>query len=478
MTNQNSIFNNFIWRFLERCGAQGVTFIVSVVLARLLNPTVYGIVALMTVFTAILQVFVDSGLANALIQKKDADDLDFSSVFYFNLLLGLLLYGLMYVAAPYIAAIYNLPEITSMLRALCLLIIIAGLKNVQQAYVSRNLLFKRFFYATLGGTICAAVAGLWTAWRGYGAWALVIQYLVNAAVDTLILWISVGWRPKLVFSWRRLKGLLSYGWKLLVSALIDTVYGKLRQLIIGTMYSTADLAFYNKAETFPGLITSNINISIDSVLLPVMSAEQDKLSTVRGITRRAIKTSSYIMWPMMVGLAVCAEPMIRLVLSEKWIPCVPFLQLFCIVFAFYPIHTANLNAIKALGRSDLFLKLEIMKKAVGLVVLLSTMWFGVMAMAYSMLFTSVASQIINSWPNKALLDYSYGQQIKDIAPAMGLSVFMGICVWLVTLLDLNDWVTLCMQIPLGITIYVAGSAILKLESFLYLLNALLTRSKK
>lgn len=476
--NNRKVITNFLWRFLERCGAQGVTFIVSIVLARLLDPTVYGTVALVTVFTTIMQVFVDSGMGNALIQKKDADDLDFSSVFYFNILMCSLLYIGMFIAAPYIATFYKLPELTPIIRVLSLMLVISGVKNVQQAYVSRNMLFKRFFFATLGGTIGAAIVGITMAYLGFGVWALVAQMLFNAMVDTIILWITVKWRPKWMFSWLRLKGLFSYGWKLLVSSLLDTVYNDLRQLIIGKLYTADDLAFYNQGKKFPNLIVTNINTSIDSVLLPTMSKAQDSKDTVRAMTRRAIKTSTYIMMPLMVGLAVCAEPIVSLILTDKWLPCVPYLRIFCITYAFYPIHTANLNAIKAMGRSDLFLKLEIVKKAVGMVILLATMWFGVLAMAYSLLFTSLTSQIINSWPNRKLLNYSYPDQIRDMFPQIGLSVVMGAVVYCVTFAGLNDILTLVIQVPVGAIVYIVGSKLLHIDSFVYILSVIKGFSNK
>ena len=361
--SSTNVITNFFWRFLERCGAQGVTFIVSIVLARLLDPTVYGTVALVTIFTTIMQVFVDSGMGNALIQKKDADDLDFSSVFYFNMAMCSVLYLIMFFAAPFIASFYRMPELTAIVRVLSFVVVISGVKNVQQAYVSRHLMFKRFFFSTLGGTIGAAVIGIAMAYLGFGVWALVAQMLFNAAVDTTILWITVKWRPKKMFSFQRLKSLFSYGWKLLASSLIDTVYNDLRQLIIGKKYSSGDLAYYNQGKKFPQLIVTNINTSIDSVLLPTMSKAQDDMAAVRSMTRRAIKTSTFLMMPAMIGLAVCAEPLVQLILTEKWLPCVLFLRIFCITYAFYPIHTANLNAIKAMGRSDLFLKLEIIKNS-------------------------------------------------------------------------------------------------------------------
>lgn len=467
-TKSQSVFINFFWRFSERCGAQIVAFGVSMVLARLLEPEVYGTIALVTVITTILQVFVDSGMGSALVQKKDSDDLDFSSVFYFNVVVCCILYVCIFVLSPVIAGFYGDDTLISVIRVLSLTIVISGLKNIQQAYVSKTMQFKNFFFATLGGTIGAAVFGLSLAYLGFGVWALVGQHIFNVTLDTLILWFTIKWRPRRMFSLQRLKGLFSYGWKLLVSALLETVYNNVRQLIIGKMYSSSDLAYYNRGKQFPDVIIVNINSSIDSVLLPTMSAVQDNSMRVKAMTRRAIMISTYIMAPLMMGLAFCATPLVRLLLTEKWLPCVPFLQIFCVTHMFYPIHTANLNAIKAMGRSDLFLKLEIAKKIIGICLLVSTMWFGVMAMAYSLLASSIISQIINSWPNKKLLSYGYLEQLKDIFPGIVLAVCMGVCVYPIQWLDLTDMGILCLQVICGSVIYIGVSALCKLEAFTYL----------
>ena len=466
------VASGLLWRFFERCGAQGVTFVVSIILARLLDPELYGTIALVTVFTQILQVFVDSGMANALIQKKDADDLDFSSVFYFNIVMCSGLYLVMFFASPAIAWFYDLPELTPLVRVISLILIISGVKNVQQAYVSKHMLFKRFFFATLGGTIGAAIIGITMAYFGFGVWALVAQMLFNSAVDTIILWITVKWRPRKMFSMERLKGLFSYGWKLLVAKLLDTLFNDMRQLIIGKVYSKGDLAQYNQGKKFPNFIVTNINSSIDSVLLPTMSKVQDDPAVVRNMTRRSIKTSTYLMMPFMVGIAVCAEPIVRVLLTDKWLPCVPFLRIFCISYAFYPIHTANLNAIKAMGRSDLFLKLEIIKKTITTTAILVTMYISVMAMAYSLLVTSVLGQIINSWPNRKLLGYSYEKQLLDMLPQIMLSVFMGAVVYSVSFIGLNSLITLLIQIPCGVAVYILGSKIFHIDSFNYIISTL------
>ncbi len=472
---RSKVFGGLFWRFAERVGAQGVAFVVSIVLARLLDPDVYGAIALVTVFTSIMNVFIDSGLGSALIQKKDADDTDFSSVFYFNVVACCVLYLCMFIAAPFIAEFYHDSTLTPIIRVLSLTLVLSGVKNIQHSYVARHMQFKRFFFATLGGTIGAAIIGITMAYMGYGVWALVAQHIFNTLVDTIILWITVKWRPKKVFSWERLKGLLTYGWKLLVSALLDTVYNNLRQLIIGRMYSPADLAFYNRGKQFPNMIIENTNSSINSVLFQTMSKVQDDRSRLKEMTRRSIKTSTFIMAPLMMGMAFCAEPIVRLLLTDKWLECVPYMRIFCITSMFLPIHTANLNAIKAMGRSDIFLKLENIKKIVGLVLLLSTMWFGVMAMAYSLLLGTFLGMIINSWPNRMLLEYKYKDQMKDILPCVLLSVGMGICVYFLQYLGLNSLITLIIQIPVGAVIYIVFSKMFKIESYSYLIDIIKQR---
>lgn len=462
--------SNFIWRFAERCGAQGVAFVVSIVLARLLSPEDYGIISLVTVITAILQVFVDSGMGNALIQKKDADNVDFSTVFYFNIFLCIVLYIILFFCAPAIALFYAQPELTPVIRVLSLTILISGVKNVQQAYVSKKMIFKKFFYATLGGTLVAAFVGIWMAYQGYGVWALVIQQILNAIIDTLILWITVKWRPNLVFSLTRLKGLFSYGWKLLVSSLINTIYNDVRQLIIGKMYSSADLAYYNRGKQFPHLFVSNINASIDSVLFPVMSEKQDEKEKIKQMTRRSIMVSSYIMWPLLLGLMAIGRPLIELLLTEKWLPCLPYLYIFCFVYGMQPIHTANQNAIKAIGRSDLFLKMEIIKKVVGISIILITMHFGVLVIGLGSVVYTIFASIVNVFPNRTLLGYKYTAQLQDILPSFLLAAFMAVMVYFVSYVTLPDVAIIAIQILLGAGLYIGGSILFKMEIFRYLLD--------
>lgn len=462
------VFGNLIWRFAERIGAKGVSLLVSIVLARILEPEAYGKVALLSVFLTIFSVFVDSGLGNALIQKKNADDDDFTTVFWFNVVWCMILYIFLYYSASFIARFYGDSSLTQLVRVAGITILVSGVKNIQHAYVSKTMQFKKFFWATLGGTVFSGLFGIYLAMSGFGAWALVAQSLSNSIVDTVILWITVEWRPRGKFVFERLKGLFSFGWKLLASSILNTVYNNLRSLIIGKKYTSVDLAYYNKAKGWPDLIVSNINSSINSVLLPTMSAEQDDKTRVKQMTRRAICISTYVMAPMMLGLFCIAPELISLILTDKWLPCVPYMRIFCITQLFYPIHTANLNAIKAMGRSDYFLKLEIIKKIVGMTALLCTMWFGPLVMAYSALLTSFLSQIINAWPNKSLLNYSYIEQMKDIIPNLMIAVIMALCVGGIGVITISPIVKVVVQIIVGALVYISISILTKNINFLYL----------
>ena len=472
------VLSGLVWKFGERITAQLISLIVSIILARLLTPTDYGAVALVMVFITIANVFVTNGFGSALIQKKDADNLDFSSVFYINIGISIVLYFLLYLIAPIVAEFYEMPVLTAVLRVLGIRIIVAAVNSVQHAYVSRHMLFKRFFWSTLFGTLLSGVVGVLLAYRGYGIWALVAQYLTNTCTDTVVLWFTVKWRPVLRCSWKRAKSLISYGWKLLASALLDTGYSQLRNLLIGKLYTKEDLAYYNQGDKYPSLIVTNINTSISGVLFPALSQEQDNKDKVKSMTRRAIQVSSFIMWPLMVGLGVCAEPLIRLILTEKWLPCVPYLQVFCFSYGLWPIHTANLQAIKAMGRSDLFLKLEVIKKVMGILILLITIPFSPFIIALGLALSGIVGTFINAWPNIKLLGYSYKEQMGDLLPSMGLAIIMGICIYPITLLNIPDVLTLIIQVVLGGIIYLVLAKLTRQESLTFLLNTIHSKKHK
>lgn len=458
--------SNFLWKFGQLCGTQIVTLLVSIIFVRVLSPNDFGRVALVAVFINILQVFVDSGLGSALIQKKDADDLDFSSVFYFNFFVCILLYALMFFSAPLIARFYKDDSLTSIVRVISLLIVLSGIKGIQQAYVSRKMIFRKFFFATLGGTVFSAILGIYLAYSGYGVWALVIQQLSHNFIDTLILWLTVKWRPKLIFSWIRLKGLLSYGWKLLASSLLDSVYGNLSNLIIGKKYSPSDLAFYKQGNDIP-FISTYVSSSVNSVFFPEMANAQDDRERVKELTRQSILLSTYFMAPILMVILFSAEPIVRLILTEKWIPCVPYLRIFCIVYLIHPFSAVNLTVIKAVGRSDLALKLEIVKKVVGLVALCGAMWFGVKAIACFVLFNMIFCQIIDSLVSYKFTKYSGFEQVKDALPGIILAVFSGFVASLIGLLSLSDIYTLILEILLALSLYIGLSMLFHLRAYEY-----------
>lgn len=475
---KKNVISGLFWKFGERITAQFISLLVSIILARLLAPKDYGTVALTMVFITIANVFVSSGFGNALIQKKDADNLDFSSVFFINIGFSIIIYLILFFAAPYIAAFYDMQVMAPALRVLGIRIILAAVNNVQQTYVSKNMLFKRFFWSTLIGTLVSGIVGVVIAYSGGGVWALVIQYLTNTCMDTLILWITVQWRPDFAFSWSRAKSLVSYGWKLLASSLLDTGYSQLRSLVIGKMYTSSDLAYYEQGRKYTFFLIGNINTSISSVLLPAMSLAQDNHERVKQMTRRSIQTSSYLIWPLMTGLAVIAEPFVRLLLTEKWLPCVPFLRIFCFVYVLWPIHTSNLQAINAMGRSEIFLKLEIVKKIASLGILLLCMQYGTLAIAAGLLADSLLGTVINAFPNKKLLNYGYFEQLRDIFPYPLMSFLMAAAIYPLGHMGLSDMAAILLQVSAGFVVYILLSIFFRQTILRYLLETLFKGRKK
>lgn len=462
---------------MERGGTQSAQFVVSILLARLLPPEDFGLIALVLIFITLASVFVQSGFNTALIQKKTADEVDFSSVFYASLLLAGLLYAILFVAAPWLAAYFEQPKLALLLRVLGCLLFTGSLNSIQEAYVIRQMAFKKLFYRSIGAVIPSGIVGVGLAYLGFGIWALVWQQLTASILVCLIMWLTVRWRPKLIFSVERLAGLLSFGWKLLVSTLLDTGYINLRSLVIGKMFTPATLGYYSRGTQFPHLLIANINSSIQSVMLPTFSASQDDRGHLKKMMRRTIVTSSFIIFPMMAGLAAVATPLVRVLLGEKWMPCVPFLQIYCFIYAFWPIHTSNLSAINAMGRSDIFLKLEIIKKSLGVIVLIATIYLfkSAIGIALGGVFTTFTGIFLNTYPNKKLLGYGYFEQLKDIAPSFLLAVSMGTLTLGLGFLNINIYLLLLLQVLFGAAIYLTLAKLLCLECLDYLLKVLKAR---
>lgn len=469
---QRKVFSGLIWKFGERIGAQAVSFLVSIILARLLLPSDYGVIALITIFIDIANVFVSSGFGAALVQKKDADEVDFSSVFYFSVVMSWVLYTIVFFCAPAVAGFYDKEILTPVLRVMALKLPLAGVNSVQHAYVQKKMLFKRFFFSTLVGTVASAVVGIVMAYTGFGAWALVAQYLFNSTMDTVVLWFTVRWRPVWRFSLERMKYLFGFGWKMLASELIHTSYKQIRSLIIGKVYTEKDLAFYNQGGKLPSLIVTNINSSVSSVLFPAMTLKQDDTGKLKEMVRLSIRVSSYIMWPLMIGLLVMSEPIVRLMFTEKWLPCVPYMQIACIQFALEPVQTANVQAVKAMGKGRTYLLMEIIKKVFGIVMIVAVMYQGVMAIAVTAMFVTFFAALVNSTPNRKYLAYTYREQLVDLIPSILLASAMGVCVYWVGKLPVPDLVSIVLQVISGAASYIILSLVFRVSQFRYLLDIL------
>ena len=463
---------SFLFKFAESAGTQGISLLVGIVLARLLSPADYGVLTLLMVFINVSRVFVQSGLNTALIQKLDVDETDLSSVFYLSLGISVGCYAALWFAAPAVAAFYSMPQLTDLLRVLALVLLPGALNSVQLAVVARQMAFHKLMVGSIAANLISGAVGIAMAYAGLGAWAMVGQQVANQVAICVILLFTVDWRPRLLYSWHKVKGLFSFGWKLLVSSLIETVYNNLRSLIIGKQFSKDQLGFYNRGRQFPELLMNSVNGSIQSVMLPMFSCEQEHRERLKAMMRRTIMVSSYLVFPLMAGLALVARPMVSLLLTDKWLPCVPFLWICCADFAFYPVHTSNLQAINAMGRSDVFLRLEIIKKAYGLVILAVTVFcfHDVLVIAAGSVLSTLIATFVNASPNKKLLGYRYLEQVKDLLPSIAMTAVMGVAVWAVGLLPLGNFPMLLAQTVAGFGVYALLSLMFKPEAYVALLD--------
>ncbi|MEG1525558.1 MAG: lipopolysaccharide biosynthesis protein [Clostridia bacterium] len=466
--------SGLFWKLMENGGTQGIAFLTSIVLARLIDPANYGVLSLTVIFTSIASVFVQRGFSLSLVQKKDADETDFSSVFYFSLVLALVLYLSLWISAPWIADFYHTPQVKQVLRAISLILVFGAVTSVQNAIIMREMAFRQRFIASVVSVVLSGTVGITMALLGFGVWALVAQQLLDSLIMCVGLSIATGWFPKRLFSFKQLGGLFSFGWKLLVSSLLETIYSDVSGLIIGRRYSPAMLAHYDKGRKFPQLIGTNLSGAIQAAMFPTFSVAQDDHERLRAMVRRSVAISAFVTFPLIAGLGAVGTPLIRLVLTEKWMPCVPFLQVFCITFALYPIDATVLQAINALGRSDLYLKLEIAKKIAGILLIFAAVyWLDTpIALAWALALTAVLSVLLNAIPIKRLIGYRYGMQLRDLLPSLGLSIIMGTAVYAVSFLGFSDWLALCIQIPLGAVLYAGIAWIMKMESFTYLIKSM------
>lgn len=474
--NGKNVVINFLWRFFERGLSQVISFIVSLVLARLIDPSAYGTLALATVFTTILMVFVDCGLNTALVQKKEVDDLDYSSVFYFNVAMCAVIYGVVYVTAPLISRFYENLTLVPMIRAAGLIVPVSGFRSVQQAYVERNGQFRKFFYSTLVATVVSGAVGLIMAYLGCGVWALIAMSITNVTVGTVVLWCMVKWRPIPKFSMQRMKPMVSYGSKVLGSSLVTSVYANSRQLLVGKFYTSSELAFYNKGNSLPNTIVPTIQTSITSVLLPVISRYQDDRQQVREMTGKTISIMCMVLWPMMIGLAACADTFIPLAMTEKWRPAVPYMQLFCVEAAIWPISSIYVNSIRAIGCSGLDFKFQTVVRLFGILLLLLIIRYGPFAVALCAFLCSVFEIILMMLVVRKVLAYPLWKQLKNILPFIALSFAMGIVVYLVGKQPLS-WGVLVMQILCGIVVYAVLILLFKRDMLRDMVSVLRKKAK-
>lgn len=484
MKEKTSILSGFIWKLLERSGLSIIHFVVQIVLARLLDPELYGVLSIMLVFVAIAEMFIESGFFSALVQNKDVTEEDYSSVLWLSLSVAAVMYGLVFLSAPLIADLYDIPGIETPLRVLALMLFPGALNLIYEAKATREMDFKKVFYGSTAGALISGAAGLVVAFLGGGLWALVVKSLLDVLASCVIMRFLMPIRLHFAINYKRVKVLFSFGWKLLASSIWSTLYGNLSKLLIGKKYNMEALAHYERGNQFPDLIINTVNQAVNSVMFPAMSAEQDEPQRVKALMKNTIVMSSYLIFPMMLGLAAVGEPLIRLVLTEKWLPCVPFMQLCCLAMVLDPLHSCNLQAVNAMGRSDLFLKLEVIKTIMDIpFFLIAIFCFETpLAIAAYGTISSWVCLIVNSWPNKKLINYSGWEQLKDVFPTMMLSLCMFFAVTVVGTFCakavLPDMVTLIVQVAVGIAVYVVASVVFKPYPFRMALEMLKKRHHK
>lgn len=471
----NTITSNFAWKLAERILARGIEFIVSIVVARLLAPDDYGVIAIVLVFISLADVFVFTGFTSALIQNKDSDETDFSTMFYCSLIMSAVLYAVIYVLAPYIAEFYQIESLTIITRVFAIKIPLSVYNSIQHAYVSRHMLFKRFFMSTFTGTVLSGVVGIYLAYQGAGVWALVSQYFVNTIGDTLILAYTVKWYPKFLFSWQRAIKLMDYGWKVLASEFFGVFFGQLRNLVVGKYFTPSNLAIYNRGQHLPNLLYQNLGTSITSVLFPALSNYSDDFAKIKDLTKRTTRLLAFVLFPLFTILIVTARPLTIILLTEKWIESVPFLQILSLDYIIAIWGIGILPAIKATGRSDIVLKLEFVKKPIFVVLLLIGVKLGLYAVAITMVIYELVATLINFYYANKIIDYSIRESINDVYAPFVYCFLSGIISSAVAMVFENDVVILFFQIIVIIIIYVVLATLFHDKTVEYVYNKFVKR---
>ena len=465
---KNKTVKGMGWSVLENVTRLGVTFVVSIVLARLLSPEEYGLIGILTIFIAIFNAIVDSGFTNALIRKQDATDTDYSTVFYTNLVLSVVLAAVLFFCAKPISVFFERLELVSLTQVMSSVVIINALSIVQRVRTTKAIDFKTQTKITFISSIGSGVIGIVMAYMGYGVWALVGQQISNQLFSTLLFWFYNKWMPKLVFSWASFEEMWAFGSKLLASGLIDTAWKEVYQVVIGKYYSPATLGLYTRAKQFADLCSSNLTSVVQRVSYPVLSSIQDDRLRLKSAYQRVIKTTMLPTFVLMLGVAAVAKPMVIVLIGEQWLPCVPLLQIICTFKMLYPLHAINLNMLQVQGRSDLFLKLEIIKKIIAVGPLLLGIFVDIYLMLAGSLVTSLIAYYLNAYYSGPFLNYSIKEQIKDILPSFGVAVAMAVPVFAISFIPMNPFLLLPLQIVVGAVITIGICEATKLPEYLEL----------
>lgn len=450
-----------LWSTVERFSVQGVQFLIMIVMARLLTPHDYGIIGMLAIFLAVSQSLIDSGFSQALIRKQDRTEIDNNTVFYFNIVVSSLLYIILYFSAPFVADFYDTPQLCPVMRVVCLGIIFNSLAVVQRALLTIRIDFKTQAKAALTAAVTSGVAGIAMAYHGFGVWSLVAQQLLNLGINTGLLWLLSKWRPRLVYSWQSFHELFAFGSKLLASGLLDTIYKNIYPIVIGKLFSASSLGHYTRAHQFSEFPSSNLTGIIQRVTYPVLCEIQDDDERLSNVYRRFLKLSAFVIFPLMVGLSSVAQPFVNIILGQQWNFCGQLLQIICFSMMWYPIHAINLNLLQVKGRSDLFLRLEIIKKILGVSVLFITAPFGLVVMCYGSVFNSLVALAINTYYTGKLINVGFLKQMRDLLPTMALCFATFILVLSVNSFFVGDAAKLCAGVVTGVVFYSLISYVFK-----------------
>ena len=469
---QKKVTTGLVWTFGERITAQLVTTIVTIVLARLLDPANYGVISIVTIFISFCDVFVSSGFGSAVVQRKDPDEGDFHTAFLISFSLAWLLYALLFFVAPLISRFYEMSELTLLIRVMALRLPIASINSIQQAYVQKEMAFRRFFIATLFGTVLSGFVGVSLAYYGFGVWALAGQYLTNTTVDTIVLWFVCGWTPRLRFSKDKAKALFSFGWKVLASNLVSTLENDIRSLLVGKVFGPADLAFYDQGKKYPSLLMMNINASINKVMLPAFSEYQDDNTRLKSMLRRSIQIGLFLLMPIMFGFFAVADSFVRVVLTDKWIAAVPFIRIFCLYFLSRPLETSCQQVILAKGKSGTVFHIMVIVSCCSIISVLIAVFVlkSVMMIAVGSIITTLVSILCYMVSTNRMIGYSVKEQFSDLLKPLLMSLLMVIAIGVVGMVTKSTTAKLIAQVITGIVVYIAAAAFSKDRTFKYLLQ--------